>query len=84
MAHIPERMCVACRGMFPKAELLKFVLENNSVVMDKKQKKPGRSAYICKKEECITQARKKRGLSAKFKTAVPESIYEEARSVIDG
>lgn len=84
MAHIPQRMCIACRGMFPKHELIKFVLENGSVITDNNQKKFGRGAYICKKEECIEKARKKKALSAKFKMAVPESIYDELRGVIDG
>lgn len=84
MAHIPERMCIACRQMLPKGQLIRFVLENNSVVTDKTRKKPGRGAYICKKEECIAQAKKRRGLSSRFKTAVPDSLYDEARGVLDG
>ena len=84
MAHIPERMCIACRTMFPKHELIKFVLEDEIVIIDKFQKKFGRGAYICKKEECIEKAKKKRALSAKFKMAVPDSIYDEIRGVIDG
>ena len=84
MAHIPERMCIACREMLPKHELIKFVLEDETVIIDNLQKKFGRGAYICKKEECIEKAKKKRALSAKFKMAVPDSIYDEIRGVIDG
>ena len=84
MAHIPERMCIACRSMFPKCELIKFVVEDGNVTIDKFQKKFGRGAYICKKEECMEKARKKRALSAKFKMAVPDGIYDELRGVIDG
>lgn len=84
MAHIPKRMCIACRGMFSKHELIKFVLENGSVVIDNNQKKFGRGAYICKREECIQKAKKKRALSARFKTDVPDGIYDELRGVLDG
>ena len=84
MAHIPERMCIACREMLPKPERIKFVLEDGTVIIDNLQKKFGRGAYICKKEECIEKARKKRALSAKFKMAVPDGIYDELRGVIDG
>lgn len=84
MAHIPERMCIACRGMFPKRELIKFVVENGSVVEDKFQKKNGRGAYICKKEECIEKVRKKRMLSAKFRMPVPDAVYDDLRGVING
>lgn len=84
MTHIPERMCIVCRQMLPKAELIRFVSENNSVVIDKTRKKSGRGAYICKNEECIAHAKKRRGLSAKFKMPVPPELYDEARGVIDG
>ena len=84
MTHIPERMCVACRGMFPKHQLIKFVVEDERVIIDNNQKKFGRGAYICKKEECIEKAKKRRALSAKFKMAVPDGIFEELRGVIDG
>ena len=84
MAHIPERMCIVCRKMYPKHELIKFVREENIVVVDNNQKKFGRGAYICKNEECIALARKKHALSAKFKTAVADTLYDEARGVLDG
>ena len=84
MAHIPERMCIACRGMFEKPTLTKLVLEEGEVVIDKIQKKFGRGAYICKNEECIRLAQKKRIISAKFKRPVPDSIYDLLRGEIDG
>lgn len=84
MAHIPMRMCISCREMLPKATLIKLVVENGEVVIDKTQKKFGRGAYICKKEECIKLAQKKRNISAKFKMPVPDGIYDLLRGEIDG
>lgn len=84
MTHIPQRMCVACRQMLPKTELIRLTAEDGAVVLDNNQKKSGRGAYICKKEECIDKARKRRILSAKFKKPVPEKIYDELRGVLDG
>ncbi len=84
MTHIPKRMCIACRGMFPKNQLMKFVYEENSVVWDKIQKKFGRGAYICKNEECIIKAKKRHALSAKFKTNVPDSVYPDIEEVLNG
>ena len=84
MAHIPKRMCISCRCMYEKPTLIKFVVEADEVVIDKTQKKFGRGAYICKKEECIKLAQKKRALSAKFKMPVPDSIYDNLRGEIDG
>ena len=84
MTHIPERMCIVCRKMYPKRELIKFVLEENIVVIDNNQKKFGRGAYICKNEDCIKKSRKKHALSAKFKMPVPDEIYDEMRGVLNG
>ena len=74
--HIPQRMCVACRQMKPKSELLRIVKYGGEVVPDIAQKLEGRGAYICKNEECIKAAKKRRALSRHFKTAVDDEIYD--------
>lgn len=84
MAHIPERMCVTCRRMLPKAELIRLVKEDGNVIIDAANKKPGRGAYICKNEECIMTAKKKKAFSAKFKMPVPNDIYDELRGALNG
>ena len=82
--HIPERMCVACRKMKQKSELIRVVKSDNSVTLDIYQKLGGRGAYICKSNECIDAAKKRRALSKHFKTAVKEEIYDAAREMIQG
>lgn len=82
--HIPKRMCVGCREMKPKEELVKFVLNDRKAEIDLTGKKSGRGAYICKKTECIDVAKKKKALSKHFKTAVPESMYDAAKESLDG
>lgn len=84
MAHIPERMCIVCRKMLPKAELIRLAKENGEVIIDKPNKKPGRGAYICKKEECILRAEKRKALSAKFKMQIDQGIYDRLRGALDG
>lgn len=74
--HIPERMCVACRQMKPKAELIRIVKNGSTVLIDGSGKKNGRGAYICKNEECIRTAKNRRAISKHFKTAVSDSFYE--------
>lgn len=80
--HIPERMCVACRKMKHKSELIRIVKKGDAVALDKVNKLEGRGAYICKNEECINTAKKRRMLSKHFKTAVDDSIYDAAREMI--
>jgi len=82
--HIPERMCIACRQMKPKSELIRIVKNGGEVALDMRQKLGGRGAYICKNEECITSAKKRRALSKHFKTAVDDKIYDTAKAVTAG
>lgn len=82
MAHVPERMCVACRKMQPQNELIRFVRTENGAKIDMNKKLFGRGAYICKNIECVRLARKKRGIERHFKCAVPKEIYDEAEKLV--
>ena len=54
---IPMRMCVACREMRPKKELLRIVrTADGTVEVDRTGKKNGRGAYLCAREECLNKA----------------------------
>ncbi len=75
--HIPQRMCVACRQMKPKSELIKIVKTDSGAEVDFLQKKPGRGAYICKDSTCCENARKRRALSRHFKAQIDDGIYDE-------
>ena len=79
--HIPKRMCVACRQMKPKQELIKVVKTPDGCQLDEKQKKFGRGAYVCKNSECIKTVVKRRGFSKHFKMQVEDSIYDEISSL---
>ena len=58
---IPERMCVACRQMKPKTELLRIVNTQDGVVVDGSGKLNGRGVYLCKCKQCVTKALKAKG-----------------------
>ncbi len=79
--HIPERMCIACRHMKPKSELIKIVKNGEVAEIDIKNKKFGRGAYLCKNQECIENAKKRQSLSKHFKMKVDAEIYDEIRKV---
>ena len=55
----PQRMCVACRQMKDKRELVRCrVTPEKTVELDPTGKKSGRGAYICSSPECRKKARK--------------------------
>lgn len=77
--HIPERMCVACRRMYPKRELIRIVKTENRVVIDEKQNLLMRGIYLCRNEECIRLAQKKRVLERFAKGIEVQDCYERAK-----
>ncbi len=64
--HIPLRMCMACREMKPKSELIRFVKKENTVVVDDSMKQQSRGAYVCSSGECIKNLKKKHCLERFF------------------
>lgn len=57
MAVIALRTCIGCRGKFSKKTLLRFVCHLESHLRaDETGKLPGRGAYVCESQACITEA----------------------------
>lgn len=74
---IPLRMCISCREMKPKAEMLRIVRNaEGGIRLDFSGKLPGRGAYICNREECIVRLRRQRLLNKTFSCDVPLTVYE--------
>ena len=75
---IPMRMCVGCRQMKPKKELLRVVRSpEGELSLDFKGKAPGRGAYLCGKSECLKKARKSRAIERTLSVEVPDAVYEQ-------
>ncbi len=72
-----ERMCVACRSMKPKSTLIRVIKSGEDIFLDLSGKANGRGAYICKNEECIKQAMKRKSLNRSLKCNVPEEVYSQ-------
>ena len=73
---IPMRMCVGCREMKEKKELLRIVRNaQGEISFDRIGKAPGRGAYICKDVKCLKLAQKGKKLEKAFDTAISEDIY---------
>ncbi len=72
------RMCVVCRSMLPKRELIRFVRIDGNVEIDPTGKKDGRGAYICKNEKCIEKAIKCNTFSKSFKQNIDKEKINES------
>ena len=78
---IPMRMCVGCREMKPKAQLLRVVKpQEGEAHIDRTGKAPGRGAYICAKVECFRKARKSRALERALDARIDEAVFDQLES----
>ena len=72
---IPMRMCVGCREMKPKKELIRVVRSpEGQVSMDPVGKKPGRGAYVCRSVACLKRAIKQRQLERQLEVSLTEEV----------
>jgi uncharacterized protein len=72
---IPQRMCVACRDMKPKRELIRLVInQSGEISLDPTGKKPGRGAYVCRSRRCLEQAIRGRKLDKGLKAKTGENV----------
>ena len=70
------RMCVVCRQMKPKEELLRVAKYEGDYRVDTSGKLPGRGAYICKNGSCCESFEAKRSFERAFKGALPAELKE--------
>ena len=81
---IPMRMCVGCREMKEKRQLMRIVKSPENVIsFDRVGKAPGRGAYVCKSEECLTKAVKQRQLERALETKIDEAVYSQLMEEIN-
>lgn len=81
---VPMRMCVGCREMKPKRELLRIVKSPEGVIaFDRIGKAPGRGAYVCPSKECLTRAVKQRQLERALEMPVGEAVYAQLMEQVE-
>ncbi len=72
---IPMRMCIACKTMKPKREMLRIVKSGEEIFLDKTGRANGRGAYICNDGECIKKLKKQKLINRTFGVSVDDSVY---------
>jgi predicted RNA-binding protein YlxR (DUF448 family) len=85
MKKIPMRRCVATMAQLPKKELVRIVRTPEGLVkIDLTGRSNGRGAYLAKTSEAIDLAKKKNALARALECEIPESVYDELRSLLNG
>jgi len=78
-------MCLGCKEMKPKKELIRVVRNNEGEInIDLVGKKPGRGAYICKSVDCLEKAIKAKRLEKAFETTIDVEIYNNLKNQLEG
>ena len=79
----PMRMCVGCREMKPKRELIRVVRSpDGAVSLDPVGKKPGRGAYVCRSEACLKRAIKHKQLERVLEVQLTEEVSRQLQETI--
>ena len=80
---IPTRMCVGCREMKEKRELLRVVhTPDGTVFLDRTGKANGRGAYVCKSAQCLQKAVKTRQLERALSCPISQEVFESLQKAM--
>ena len=81
---VPMRMCVGCREMKDKRELIRIVrTPEGETLMDPTGKKSGRGAYLCRKAECLKKAIRQKQLERQLQTSLTEETAQALEAELD-
>ena len=81
--RIPQRMCVACRQMRSKREMVRIVrTPAGEVRIDPTGKAAGRGAYVEPAEACVELAVRERRLQQALEVEIPEAVGEALRELL--
>ena len=70
--HIAERTCIGCRKSASQNELVRYVLApDGTLLVDYRQRLPGRGAYTCPNAGCIAAAVRRGQFARTFRRQLP-------------
>ena len=77
-------MCVGCREMKPKKELLRAVRSpEGEVSLDMTGKKPGRGAYCCYSVDCLKRALKQGQLDRQLEVKLSPEVNAQLTATLE-
>ncbi len=78
----PQRMCVVCREMKTKEQLIRVVKSKDGVSIDTTFRAQGRGAYVCRSIDCIENAQKRGAFERSFSMKVDPELYSTLEALI--
>jgi len=85
MRKLPLRMCVGCREMKVKKELIRIVRSpDGEIMVDSTGKKSGRGAYICPDPQCFNKAVKSKSIHKALEHDIPAEVLASIEAHIAG
>ena len=80
----PMRMCVGCREMKEKRELIRVVRSpEGEVSLDPGGKKSGRGAYVCRNADCLKRAIRRKQLERQLDVTLPPETAEALTAALE-
>ncbi|HEU0193093.1 MAG TPA: YlxR family protein [Gaiellales bacterium] len=78
---IPQRQCAGCGSRRPQRSLVRLVVRNGRVEIDRKRRAGGRGAYLCPDPACARRALRRGSLPRRLRQPVSglESLEERLR-----
>ncbi len=74
---IPMRQCVGCGELKDKKKMVRILkTPEGDITLDMTGRKNGRGAYVCRSAECLSRARRNKGLERSFKMSIPNEVYD--------
>ena len=81
---IPMRMCIGCREMKEKRELIRIVrTPEGDVAPDPTGKRSGRGAYVCRNTECLRRAIRQKQLERQLEITLTEEVVRALSAEMD-
>jgi predicted RNA-binding protein YlxR (DUF448 family) len=75
--HVPIRTCLGCGQQRPKRELVRIAVMDRVLTIDEGARLPGRGAYLCRRQECVSRLLKKKGrISHALRASLPHDVEE--------
>lgn len=86
ISNVPMRRCCGCNQSFPKAQLIKVAGRDGQACIDMADRAAGRGVYVCKNNECIKQAERRRAIGRNLHTELSkellEQLFQEMRDMV--